>query len=297
MRNFSAPALLLAGLVPLLAADVRADGEKPCAGSPPCPSCLHPPAPKVVVELSPPEVVFRQPPPVTATQQSSCLLDKIRQVCHRCRAVPVAVQPAVFQPVTSAVMVQQPAVSTVAPAAMVPMAMPSVAAVPAQPMAVASIASVPTMSALPTVSAVPAMPSVAALPTVSAVPVQGLSFAQPSGLAVAPSGCQSPSGTSSTASLEELTALKIKAQELESRATTAMLQSMRQSMQTQQLALSTLRPSSQPGNGQPGPSATPSSGSGSLEAQVSELAEHVSQLTIRLKSVIDYLNQQKREKK
>jgi hypothetical protein len=140
---------------------------------------------------------------------------------------------------------------------------------------------------MPTISAISAAP--ATIP----VQMQSLAVAQPSTIAIASTGCSSQSSISSTPSLADLMALKIKAQELESRATTAMLQSMKDSMQMQQAALSTLRPSGTDSTGQSSLSSLPS-GQDTTASRVNNLIQIVDRLSKRLDDVVNHLQQQKK---
>jgi hypothetical protein len=300
MRRSRATWLLVASASLLWIPGVRADGERPCPPPPcgPCPSTVSCPPAKIIVDIPPPEVTVRPAPAAVAAQPPHAgLCERLLQCCHKRHAVPVYVQPAAMPAYVAVQQAAVPAFATasVAPVSVAAVPMQTMSYVPAQPasfapatFAPASLATVPVQT-----MSVAAMPSVA--PSAMPVQVPTVSF-MPSAVGAAPSSlCMSSASSAGTASLSELIQYKIKAQELESRATTIMLQSMKDSMQMHQMALATLLPkTSEVTNGQASPSSV-GSGAGAASKQVEDLSNSMRQLESRLNALISYIEQ--REKK
>jgi hypothetical protein len=215
----------------------------------------------VIVNIPPPEVVVNQAPGVAAVAPRPCLFHRL----HHQPAAPVLVQPAVAAPAFQAVAVQ-PAPASFVSATLVPATVAPSAGFVAAPQ---------SMSA--GFTAVPAAPSAGFV-----VPIQ-VSPGLPAGFS-GQGGCQSCGGGSGRNSLTDLMAMKVKAQELESRATAALAAAVRDNLQTHQAALSVLNDGKK---GEPplgGASFSP--GAGSNARQLEDLYNRVDRLSKSLEELI-----------
>jgi len=217
-RNVIQWTLLAAAAVVYPATVVFADGvDCPKAPCPP-PACAQAPPSKVIVNIPPPEVVFNQAAACGTCAQRPGPFHRFHHANSSVQVGASFAQPAQmsFMPVS---------------ASFVPASFAPVAASPSMGFVSVPAASMASFSAMPvnTSSAFSLAPSSG----FTVVPTQSAGF---SGVG----GCQS-SGSSNN-SLSDLMALKLKAQELESRATTALAGALRENVQTHQAALSLLNP-------------------------------------------------------
>jgi hypothetical protein len=231
--------------------------QQPCERPP---TCVQVPGPKIILEMSAPEVTFNQPQAVSVAQPKHRFLHRLFHHHQPATAVMVA-QPLMTSVVPAAVpqvaaipvpaMTYAPVATAAVQMQAVPMAAPAMAAVPVQavPTPAPAFVSAPSMSFAPAA----ATPSFVAMPQVAAQPVAVQPAACPS-IAVAPMPSQvpiishvpGPSACASTASgenlgsLENLIKMKTAAQMLESRATALLTKGLTDSLAMQQMAISTL---------------------------------------------------------
>jgi hypothetical protein len=260
------------------AADCR---PAPCAG---LATTIQAPPAKVIVNVPPPEVVVNQAAPCgtcAAPSQRSCLLHR-----HQRPTTALVVQPALAAPAN---FVAAPATFTpvtLAPANFAPANFAPAnfaAAAPAMSfisMPVSSASSFSTMTVQPSPAfAVNSMPAFSAVP----MPSAPVSFTGPS--------CQSCGGGGS-GSLRDLMSLKVKAQELESRATAALATALRDNVQTHQAALAVLDPSGAKNN--PAALTAPPA---ALTQQVEDLHSRVESLSKSLDATLQVLRQMAQQRK
>jgi hypothetical protein len=269
-----ATAVILIGPATRLQAQSATDCRPaPCPG--PATTIQAPPA-KVIVHVPPPEVVVNQAAPCGtcgASSQRPCFLHR-----HQRPAAALVVQPTVAAPASFVAAPATFAQVSLAPASFAPATFAPATFAPATfapaTFAPATFATAPSpafaVNSMPAFSAIP-MPSVAA------------GFTSPS--------CQSCGGGGS-GSLRDLMSLKVKAQELESRATAALATALRDNVQTHQAALALLDPAGAKNN--PAALTAPPA---ALTQQVEDLHSRVESLSKSLDATLQVLRQMAQQRK
>lgn len=250
MRGLVASGCLLTAVLVTPVVRAQAGGNVPCPPANPCPPA------KVVVEMSPPEVVFRPAPAAAACCEKRGCLYHLFHCKHCCNAPAQQTQAMTFMasPQLTYAAVAAPAVFAAQPTAF---AVQQVAAAPVSVMSVPQFAPAtvqPTFfpASAPFVGGAPAMQMVATGPA-----------------------CTSSSTANAVA---ELAALRLKSQELESRATLAMTEALRESIATHQMALSALTATARTGGGGEGPSAAPAGTERRVSPEVQALKRRLQEL-------------------